>query len=249
MNKMMRLALIAIFGMAVLCAGGVKKAQATMMISVSDGTNTVVYTDEVGGIGVLSGPGPVPFRNGDDALGLFLGVGTLGTGTVFTSGSSVMAGGQSKPRIGSATRPVTDLNGVVTGSGTFTLMLTDTGFGPTTAPFGMALGGLHTGGGTFSISVDYFADLANTPFGMGISLGSLGSITNSPFAVGGHSGPFAGASYSLTTRAVITQTAGTTTFDAAVQPVPEPGTIALLGIGLAGLVGVGVRRKMKKKED
>ncbi len=30
-------------------------------------------------------------------------------------------------------------------------------------------------------------------------------------------------------------------------PVPEPGTIALLGIGLAGLVGVGMRKRAKNK--
>ncbi|MCP4266808.1 MAG: PEP-CTERM sorting domain-containing protein [Candidatus Brocadiaceae bacterium] len=32
-----------------------------------------------------------------------------------------------------------------------------------------------------------------------------------------------------------------------ISTVPEPGTVALLGIGLAGLIGVGARRRAKKK--
>lgn len=37
-------------------------------------------------------------------------------------------------------------------------------------------------------------------------------------------------------------------FDAAPAAVPEPTTIALLGISLVGLVGAGARKKLKKKE-
>lgn len=42
---------------------------------------------------------------------------------------------------------------------------------------------------------------------------------------------------------------GVFSFSTTSTSVPEPGTIALLGIGLAGLVGVGMRRKMKKNVD
>ncbi len=37
------------------------------------------------------------------------------------------------------------------------------------------------------------------------------------------------------------------TYSGSATPVPEPGTIALLGISLAGLVGVGVRKRAMKK--
>ena len=33
-----------------------------------------------------------------------------------------------------------------------------------------------------------------------------------------------------------------------VEPIPEPGTIALFGIGMVGLVGAGARRKFKKEK-
>ena len=155
-------------------------------------------------------------------------------------------GGFSKPALGSAANPRLDLvsANISTASRTLHLWLTDTDFtgtGPGIAK--VRIGGTTDGRVTYSA----YWDPGNVEFGTAHQIGTTMTFGpggfNLPFA-GSTSGPLlAGGPYSLTQHIVIRHTGSTkaTSFDAAIH-IPEPGSIAMLGLGLAGLAVAGRRR-------
>jgi len=129
------------------------------------------------------------------------------------------------------------------GEGTIYIRLTGTDFDRgllAQSRYTTAFGGTTDG----SVSFQSYADATNTEFGQGILLSDSGDISTSAFS-GQDSGSISlSGPYSLSIYAAITHDAGfnMSSFDYIVT-VPEPGTLALLGIGLFGL-GLAKRRKI-----
>lgn len=135
-----------------------------------------------------------------------------------------------------------DLNSVdttTTGGGTLDIVFSDNGFTQTGFVSG-SWGGTLSGSG--SVAAEAFYSLTNSLFAMDNSLGTAGPFTGGAFAANLAGATIASGPYSLTQRlTLIANGALSYSGDFELQ-VPEPGTLALFGLGLIG-IGVAKRRR------
>lgn len=239
MKKLMMGMFILLFVVAVSCLGGVNKAEALLLVQIDDDAAAGVEVTVVdGGLGDVN-----------PTTGVVTAVGAA-TGNFISS----VATGTGYPVFGSPSFPKLDLNdtSLSGGAGTVILSVFQDGFGTDLSVPGFST---HVGGTTNgSVAFAWYINPTNALSLVGATKIDEFSSSSASYSYDGQwdgvtAGLLPDSLYSLALVATITHTAvgQNTSFDQELQPVPEPGTVALLGIGLAGLVGVGARRRAKKK--
>lgn len=227
--------LFATLAAAGIIAGIAAPSYAAPMIRLTSGATVVTVTDNLAG-DLSAEAGAVTY------------VGPIGEFT------TTVTAGLTKPALGTDTRGEMHLTHLDLSSavgGTITVEFTETGFISASGVEGFLaeIGGvMNTAPGT-SLTYQVFVDGANVAFSNATTVyantflpaGGLGAFSASASnALSGLGSPF-----SMTLVATVTHGgAGATSFDATAR-VPEPATVALLGMGLLGFA-VSRRRRDEK---
>lgn len=207
---------------AALLAAALPAANAAAQLTLSSGGNTVIINDTNGGLDACPLTGCITFVGAIGNWNLNVSTGTVGTNPLIDLNS------------------IDSLVGAGTGANALTITFSSTDF---TSPglLQSSIGGTLSTGASLTYQGYYNAN--NALNGTTTAIGSLLSFGPGGAFSGSTSGGTATGTYSLTQVVVLSATQnGRSSFDAAID-VPEPGVLALAGLGL-GLVGlIGRRRK------
>jgi hypothetical protein len=221
------LTIVAMCGAVVLACA--PRANATVQITLTDGTSSVTLAD--GASGDLCAAANCISFNG--AFGNYL----INVSTGFSSGG--------------AFNPFLDVHSLhiatAGNAGPLTISTSANGYTTAVPQFSFQVGGTNSLNGPFSFAG--YGGNSNTLFDTSQQLGSTLAFAagTSPFAASTTAAFGSSANpYSLTIVANVTGvTAGAISFDAAIDAVPEPATMALLGAVLL-ITASGLRRKFHR---